>query len=203
MALADDIRVLRDRVVVDLKTAHDYYTDTITAWDIVRQAIIAGGHKFSIRNVTTGTVTTEVELATKARGYVANQLTEATFQEFIAIFENFFFDLLRLWLLAFPQSLATKKVDFSRVLDAPDRDAITLLVVMVLSGPPQSGGPSLTFLLQAANGKISESSAHGRQECGVLIIVFFILLNVSTPATARSLILRMPGLSAYKPFVGN
>src|SRR5206468_2578675 len=44
-------------------------------------------------------------------------------------FENFFFDLLRLWLLAYPQSLAGKQVDFKAVLEAPDKDAIALLVV--------------------------------------------------------------------------
>jgi hypothetical protein len=58
-------------------------------------------------------------------------------------------------------------------------------------------------LLQAAKGKTSESSAQGRQECGVLIIVVFILLNVSTPANACRLILRTSALSAYKPFVGH
>jgi hypothetical protein len=128
MALADDIRALRDRVLADLKGAHDYYTDTKIAWDIVQQ-FIAAGHTFSIRNRMTGTVTTQSDLAGKARGYVAEQLTEATFQQFIAVFENFFLDLLRLWLLAHPQSLSQKMVDFQAVLDAPDKDAITSLVV--------------------------------------------------------------------------
>jgi hypothetical protein len=128
MALADDIRVLRDRVLADLNGAHDYYTDTKIAWDIVRQGI-AAGHTFSIRNMTTGSVTTQADLASKARGYVAEQLAEATFQQFISIFENFFLDLLRLWLMAYPQSLSGRKVDFQAVLDAPDKHAITLLVV--------------------------------------------------------------------------
>lgn len=56
---------------------------------------------------------------------MAEQLAEATFQQFIAIFENYFFDLLRLWLMAYPQSLVGKKVDFKAILDAPDKDAIT------------------------------------------------------------------------------
>lgn len=128
MALADDLRALRDRVLTDLTAAHDYYTDTKLAWGIVRRAI-AGGQVLSIQNHTTGTVTTHTELARKARGYVAEQLTEATFQQFITIFENYWFDLLRLWLTAFPQNLAGKKVDFRLVLDAPDKDAITRQVV--------------------------------------------------------------------------
>lgn len=128
MALVDDIRALRDHVLGDLNAAHDYYTDTTIAWDTVRQ-VIAAGHTFSIRNMTTGTVTTQTDLASKARGYVAEQLAEATFQQFISIFENFFLDLLRLWMMAYPQSLSGKKVDFQAILDAPDKDAITLLVV--------------------------------------------------------------------------
>lgn len=128
MALANDIRALRDRALADLHGAHDYYTDTKIAWDIVGN-FIAAGRTFSIRNMTTGTMTTQAELASKARGYVAEQLAEATFQQFISIFEYFFLDLLRFWLMAYPQSLSGKRLVFQAVLDAPDKDAITLEVV--------------------------------------------------------------------------
>jgi hypothetical protein len=128
MPLADDIRNLRDRVLADLSAAHDYYTDAQTAWGIVRE-VIAAGKTFSIQNHSTGTVTTQAELARKSRGYVTEQLTHATFQQFISIFENYLFDLLRLWLMAYPQSLSGKKVDFDKILEAPDKAAITLLVV--------------------------------------------------------------------------
>jgi len=128
MALAEDIRALRDRALADLHAAHDYYTETKIAWRIVHK-VVQAGHTFSIRNLITGTVTTQAELAGKARGYVAEQLAEATFQQFVAIFENYFFELLRLWLLAYPQNLIGKKVDFKAILDAPDKDAITFLVV--------------------------------------------------------------------------
>ncbi|MGA2035810.1 MAG: hypothetical protein ABSG68_26485 [Thermoguttaceae bacterium] len=128
MALADDIRALRDRVLADLNAAHDYYADTKIAWRIAHKAIHAGA-AFSIRNAVTGTMTTQADLAGKARGYLAEQLAEATFQQFISIFENYFFDLLRLWLMAYPQNLIGKKVDFKAVLDAPDKDAIMFLVV--------------------------------------------------------------------------
>jgi len=128
MALADDIQTLRDRVLAELNAAHDYYEETKAAWGLVLQFIQAGNN-FTLRNPATGTVTTQADLAGKVRGYVAQQLAEATFQQFIALFENFFFDLLRLWLTAYPRSLIGKKVDFKVVLDAPDKDAITLLVV--------------------------------------------------------------------------
>ncbi len=90
---------------------------------------MASGQAFSILNQTTGTATTHLELANKSREYVSVQLTEATFQLFISIFENFFCDLIRLWLTAYPRNLLGKKIDFKEVLDAPDKDAITARVV--------------------------------------------------------------------------
>lgn len=86
MALAEEIRTLRDRVLAELDSDHDYYTDTKIAWRLVHK-IIAAGHKFTVRNTTTGTVTTHTDLAAKAREYVAKQLTEATFQHVISTFE--------------------------------------------------------------------------------------------------------------------
>ena len=128
MALSDDIRTLRDRSLAVLNSAHDYDTDTKIAWQLVRQ-IIADGQTLNIRNATTGTVTTESELSAKARGYVREQLTEATFQQFVSIFEDFYGDILRLWLTTYPRSLGKKTVELKSVLDLPDKDAIVQLVV--------------------------------------------------------------------------
>ena len=52
-----------------------------------------------------------------------------TFLHFVGLFENFIFDLLRLWLIAFPQRLAKRQVEFRIVLDADDKDAVTSAVV--------------------------------------------------------------------------
>ena len=128
MTLSEDIGALRDQILADLAAAHDYYTDTKIAWRLVHK-VIAAGHTITIRNMTTGTMTTQAELAVKARGYVTEQLTEATFQQFISIFENFYFDLIRLWLTAYPQSLGKKTVDFKTILELADTDAITRLIV--------------------------------------------------------------------------
>ena len=84
---------------------------------------------FSLQNSATGTVTTHIDLPGKSRRYVAEQLAEATFQQFIAIFEIFYLDLLRLWLLAYPQSLSARKLDVKAILEAPDKDAIILIAV--------------------------------------------------------------------------
>ena len=126
--LADDIRALRDRTLADLTAAHDYFTDTNTAWLIVER-VVQAGKNFSYRSAVTGTVTTQADLVVRAKGYVEVQLREATFQQFISIFESFVFDLLRLWLLAHPVSLGAKKIDFKAVLDAADKDAVAQLVV--------------------------------------------------------------------------
>jgi len=169
MALAADIAALRDRVLSDLNAAHDYYTDTKIAWEIVRR-FIASGQTLSIRNMTTGTVTTHVELAGKSRGYVAEQLTEATFQQFVTIFENFFFDLMRLWLTAYPMSLGAKTIEFRKILDAPDKAAITLQVVNHELNEVMYGRPAdwFSYLEDKANlgcptpaevAKISEAKA--------------------------------------------
>jgi hypothetical protein len=128
MSLSDDIRALRDRALAELTSAHDYYTDTKMAWQVVHK-VIRAGHKITIRNMTTGTVTQAAQLAAKAQGYVAEYLAEATFQQFVSVFENFFFDLLRLWLKAYPQSLGDKELRFKNVLEASDKDAVTLYIV--------------------------------------------------------------------------
>ena len=178
MALADDLRALRDQALADLNAAHDYYTDTKAAWRIV-QKVVEAGTTFSIRNATTGSVTTQADIAAKARGYVAGQLAEATFQQFLSVFENFFFDLLRLWLLAYPQSLLGKKVDFKAILEATDKDAIVLHAVNkelnevlyerptgwfeYLGGKVKLGCPTPVEIEQIAEAKASRDVlVHGR-----------------------------------------
>ena len=128
MSLVTHLEQLRDRALTDLDAAHDYYSDTKIAWVIVARAI-AAGQTFSIRNRATNSVTTQAELAGKYRGYVRGQLAEATFQQFVSIFESYLVDLLRLWLTAYPNSLGGKTVNFRAVLEAADKDAVTAFVV--------------------------------------------------------------------------
>ncbi|MDZ7620104.1 MAG: hypothetical protein U1E05_24135 [Patescibacteria group bacterium] len=130
MGLADDIRLLRNRALADLHAAHDYYGDTKLAWQILRKAILSGKIvNPAKKNTVTGTVTNLGTLVVKSRNYVAVQLAESTFQQFISIFEAFFADFMRLWLQANPLSLGQKDIKFRDVLEAPDKDAITLSVV--------------------------------------------------------------------------
>jgi hypothetical protein len=128
MALPDKIRSLRDRVMADLNAAYDYFTHSQIAWRIVHNVVQAGS-TFTIKNSVTGTETTHESLLNKSQGYVAKELAEATFQQFISIFESFVFDLLHQWLMAYPQNLIAKKVDYKVILDAPDKESITTHVV--------------------------------------------------------------------------
>jgi hypothetical protein len=128
MALADEIRALRDRSLAALDAAHDYHVETQFAWQVVRNSI-RGGRSFTILNKATGTSTTQTDLVAKSRAYVATRLPEATFQQFLSIFEAFVFDFLRLWLTAYPMGLFRRMVDFESIWNAADKEAITRMVV--------------------------------------------------------------------------
>src|SRR5208283_2381144 len=85
--------------------------------------------KFTFRNLTTGTRVDEQVLLGRAQLYVTDYLMSSTFQHFVSLFEDFFFELLRSWLAAYPASLSKKQVEISAVLKAPDKSAIVLTVV--------------------------------------------------------------------------
>ena len=122
------IRQARDQALVDLAASHDYFKDTKIAWDIVKEQVFKGS-QFSNTNQATGTITPEHELVRKSYEYIKRELAEATFQQFLAIFEHFLLDVLRIWLTVYPRSLGKKTIDFRAVLDAPDRDAIIDLMI--------------------------------------------------------------------------
>ena len=128
MKPADEIRAARDRAQADLDEAHDYYYDTTTAWGIV-QVAVASGLVAETANVLTGTTTTDAQLVLKAQKYVDVHILESTFQQFLSIFEEFLFELIRVWLTAYPRNLAGKKLDFKAVLELEDRDAIIQSVI--------------------------------------------------------------------------
>ena len=65
----------------------------------------------------------------RAQLYVTDYLMSSTFQQFVSLFEDFFFGLLRYWLAAYPGSLSKKQVEIGTVLKASDKAAILLTVV--------------------------------------------------------------------------
>jgi hypothetical protein len=97
-------------------------------WKLL-QKDIEKGRKLSLHNPATGTKVDEAVLHDLAPHYVAEYLRTSTFQHFVSLFEDFVFDLLRLWLTAHPGSLSKKQIEFGMVLQAPDKAAVTFVVV--------------------------------------------------------------------------
>src|SRR5438128_12042406 len=128
MAPVDEIQELAERVLISLQASHDYYTYTKRVWRLLQQ-IVREGRKFTFRNLTTGTVADEQALLVRAQSYVTDYLISFTFQHFVSVFEEFFFDLLRIWLAAYPRSLAKKQIEFGTILDVADRSRIIFAVV--------------------------------------------------------------------------
>lgn len=123
MPLADDIRALRDRTLAELTATHDYFFQSEVAWRLADQTVSATP-TLSFQNPATGTTVTGSQLATLATSYVANHLTESTFQQFLSVFEVFIADLLRLWFAAFPRAIGSKTVKLEDALDAGDLDTL-------------------------------------------------------------------------------
>ncbi len=128
MGLSADIRELADQTILALDVAHDYYTLTKRAWGLIRQ-VATEGRNFTFVSLQTGTRVDQRTILERSRRYVAENLASATFQSFVSIFEDFFFDLLRLWLVAYPESLSKKQLEFGIVVTAPDLATVILAVV--------------------------------------------------------------------------
>jgi hypothetical protein len=129
--LADEIQVLADRVHTDLKDGYDYFEHAKVSLRLVRR-IAESGRKITIQNVVTGTIVNEVNVGGLWRSYVATYLPESVFQHFVSLFEDFLFELLRLWLSAYPKGIPNKDkkpVDLARIIDAVDKDAILEFVI--------------------------------------------------------------------------
>ncbi len=132
MSLGIEIQALSDRIHADLRAAHDYYEFTKSSWRLVRR-LAASGYAITFGNIHTGTVVQTADLPRLALGYVAGgYLAESAFQHFIALLEDFVFELLRIWLSAYPGGIPNKDqkpVKLATVIDAPDRATILAVVI--------------------------------------------------------------------------
>ncbi len=128
MPLADEIAGHRDVILAELDAVHNYYVNTKAAWRIVQEFIERGG-TVTVHNHSTGDITTENELPGMAQFYVTEYLAVSTFQQFVSLFEDFLFGIMRQWLLAYPQSLGRKQLPISVVLEAADLAAVKLVAV--------------------------------------------------------------------------
>ncbi|MCX7012109.1 MAG: hypothetical protein NTW86_06010 [Candidatus Sumerlaeota bacterium] len=128
MALADDIERIKNHALLALDGSHDYYTHTKRIWRLLQEDI-RDGRRVEFRNRTTGTRADGQSLLALAQRYLTVYLIPSSFQHFVSLFEDFFFDLLRVWLVAHAESLSKKQVEFGSVLRASDKAAIVSMVV--------------------------------------------------------------------------
>jgi hypothetical protein len=131
VSLGLEIQALSDRVHAHLRASHDYYRHARLSWGLLRVKARRGG-KFAVRNPTTGTIVDAAQLANLSRSYESVHLAESVFQHFVALFEEFVFELLRLWLSTYPGGIPNKDrklVDLATVIDAPDRATILGVII--------------------------------------------------------------------------
>jgi len=129
MATYDEIRDLLARVLKDLDAVHDYYVYTKLAWRTIVQSTQVEGRRLRYLNPITGNEVNENAIAALSQHYVKNYLARSTLEEFVALLEEFMSGLMRVWLAAFPGSLAKKEVRFGVILSARDRDSIIQEVI--------------------------------------------------------------------------
>ncbi len=131
MSLVEEIQNLSDRFQTDLRAAHDYHHHTRLAWRLLRSQT-RRGLRFAVRNPVTGSIVDAERLLALSAEYESVFLNESLFQHLIALFEDFLFELLRLWLTTYPAGIPNKDrkpVDLATVIEAPDRASILQTVI--------------------------------------------------------------------------
>jgi hypothetical protein len=128
MPLADEITALRDQILTDLDTVHNYYTHTMTAWRAVQQFLSSGG-TVEFENRHTGDTLSPEDLPRTAHIYIGKHLAPMTFQQFVSLFDDFILGFLRRWLSYFPKTLEGKKVDAAAVFAASTLDELRQQIV--------------------------------------------------------------------------
>ncbi len=128
MPLSVDIATLRDQILGDLATAHDYYTNTKQAWWVV-QLYLNSGETVEFFNTHTGNRIPPADLQDQIQLYITKYLAATTFQQFVSLFEDFMLGLIRLWLRSFPQRLARRSLAASIVFEAKTIDQVREQIV--------------------------------------------------------------------------
>jgi hypothetical protein len=129
MALSSDIQVLRVATLDALDSAYDYYWHDRGLWRLFQIDVEREGRTVTVRNRDTGNKANEQDLIRLAQSYVIEHLAAFTLEQFVSIFETFFFDLLQVWLQAHPQGLTKTQIDIADIFTLPDKQAIVQLVV--------------------------------------------------------------------------
>jgi len=128
MTLAVDIEQCKAQALAALDLSHDFYAHSTLAWRSL-QFDVKRGRKLAFRNLSTGSVIDQDNLLTKSQQYVTHYLASSTFQHFTGLFEDFLFDLMARWLLAYPASLNSRTVKLEIILRSPDNESVLRSVV--------------------------------------------------------------------------
>ncbi len=129
MSIVDDLTGLTERSRRELDAISDFLAHSKEIWQLFQADVAVRRRLLTYTNQDTGTTVDQAELVALSRRYVNDYLAAFAFQRFVAIFETFFFDFLRVLLAHNPRRLGRKQVDFAIVLAAPDREAIVFAVI--------------------------------------------------------------------------
>ena len=128
MSLADELRIHKTMILTDLDAAHDYFHATRYSLRAIQQ-LAASGQSITIDNTVTGNITTEKDFPGKAHLYINENLAVSTLQQFVGLFEDFLFGLLRLWLQAHPLKLGRKQIQAAVVFEAATLDEVKAVII--------------------------------------------------------------------------
>lgn len=124
MPLRDDIEQARGKALTALSDAHDYFAYTKDAWRTLQQDVLREGRKLTWTNTATNSTIAEADILARAQRYVEIELPSSTLQQFVSIFENFFFEIARAWIIAHPERLSGRQLSGKDILRLSDKAAM-------------------------------------------------------------------------------
>src|SRR5271165_4401124 len=133
MGLKLELQRLRLQCLAEFDSLDEFVQHTRAVWDafgLTEKHPKDSG--LSFRNTRTGQAKTIAEICDLyEKKYERNYLLALTFQQIVSLFENFFFDFLRLLLLDDPQHRLSKakKLDVELILSVHDYPSILEIIV--------------------------------------------------------------------------
>jgi hypothetical protein len=124
MPLRHDLERARDKALTSLRDAHDYFAHTKDAWRVLQQDVLREGRRLKWTNTSTKSTVSEMEILSRAQHYVEVELAASSLQQFVSIFENFFLEVGRAWIIAFPERVSSRQLSGRLVIRLPDKAAM-------------------------------------------------------------------------------
>ena len=128
MSVTDDLQSLIDRTNRDLDDWSDFSEHTIAVWQAF-YLWVSAGHKLKSENTATGRKFTEADLVALSQFYLTENLAPFALQRFIAVFEIFVFDFLRILLLRNPGHLPSRSLMLAELLPLRGNPAALEIII--------------------------------------------------------------------------